>query len=175
MSADDSNSWRSQFRKYGGKGLLVDTNLLILYLVGLATPQRITTFKPIVNQGFSTADFELLRKITLLFKRLVTTPHILTEISNHSDKLKGVDKLRFYALLRSKLVGWKEHYTESAELCQRDEFIKLGLTDTAITDIAPGNFLVITVDFELAGHLQKKKVDVINFNHLRQVSWSLNS
>ncbi len=167
MKTDGSEILSELLQKYRGKGLLLDTNLLLLYLVGAVHPARVATFKPIANQGFLRQDFDLLLRIAGSFKKMVTTPHILTEVSNHSVKLKRDEGITFCRVIGALLKNWDERYTESALLCQREEFQKIGLTDTAIGETAAGRCLVMTVDFELAGHLQKRKVDVINFNHLR--------
>ena len=75
------------FEKYRNKGLLLDTNLLLLLLIGSGVPHLLETFKPIQNQGFKKKDFELLARACSFFKTLITTPHILTETSNHSGKV----------------------------------------------------------------------------------------
>ena len=51
--------------------------------------------------------------------------------------------------------------------------MKFGLADTAIADIAANSYLVMTVDFRLAGHITSAGADAINFNHLRQIEWDL--
>jgi hypothetical protein len=51
------------------------------------------------------------------------------------------------------------------------EFPKFGLTDTAIRMIAPGKYLVLTDELPLYQLLSKRKVDVINFNHIRPLGW----
>jgi hypothetical protein len=156
---------------YRTKGLLLDTNLLLLYLVGNAVPQALSTFKPTVNQGFTKNDFDLLSQIASLFSKLITTPHILTEVSNHSDKLKGRLRQQFSDYMVAFIQGLEEESQPSRQLCVRAEFPRFGLTDTAIAAIAPKRFFVLTVDFQLAGHLQKVGVAVLNFNHLRQMTW----
>jgi hypothetical protein len=55
-------------------------------------------------------------------------------------------------------------------LTKTDAFVRFGLTDTAIGSLASKNLLVLTVDLRLVGYLQKKNVDVVNFNHLRQMT-----
>jgi hypothetical protein len=52
-------------------GVLVDTNLLILYLVGLSNRSRIPRFKR--TQIYSEGDFDLLRALLGPAKALYTT------------------------------------------------------------------------------------------------------
>ncbi len=56
------------------RGLLLDSNILTVYLVGLYDVKRIPEFKR--TKGFyTTDDFYLLQKFVTLFdNRLVTTP-----------------------------------------------------------------------------------------------------
>lgn len=66
---------------FDAKGVLVDTNLLVLYLVGLVNKKRIETFKR--TQGFDVEDFERLTNlINYLGPRLVATPHVLSQVSD---------------------------------------------------------------------------------------------
>jgi uncharacterized protein YaiI (UPF0178 family) len=61
----------------------------------------------------------------------------------------------------------EERFEPAKALTKSDAFVKFGLTDTAISVVAAKKFLVLTVDFPLAGYLKKKGVDAINFNNLR--------
>lgn len=60
-----------------------------------------------------------------------------------------------------------EQSRPAVEIAWDEQFLRFGLTDTAITLIAPGRYLVLTVDLPLCGLLQRRNVDVINFNHFR--------
>ena len=73
--------------KFHRKCLLIDTNLLLLLLVGKLNPSLIKTEKITDSQGFDEADFKQLRDFASQFQKLVTTPHILTKVSNHADKI----------------------------------------------------------------------------------------
>jgi hypothetical protein len=156
--------------KHRHKGLLVDTNVLLLLLIGSLDSKLIGKFKITANQGFDEADFNILRSFIEKFKTIVTTPHILAEVSNHADKIKGDDHKRIFGQFIS-LIQQLDEYAESTKLLVKsDAFVRFGLTDTAISSLASKNFLVLTVDFPLVGYLQTKKADVINFNHLRQMT-----
>jgi hypothetical protein len=158
--------------KYRRKGLLLDTNLLLLYLVGRLAPDYVEKFKPTQNHGFKVADFELLARIVQYFRLIVTTPHVLTEVSNHSVKLKGDRHAALRTIMAAQIESWTEQFEPAVKLCAREDFRRFGLTDSAISATAPGKFLVITVDFALAGYLASIGADVVNFNQLRPLTWA---
>ena len=69
--------------RHCASGLLVDTNLLLLYLIGRTNRNRISKFKR--TQAYTIEDFDLLHRFMAEFKTLITTPHVLTEVSNLGD------------------------------------------------------------------------------------------
>jgi rRNA-processing protein FCF1 len=150
---------------YSGKGLLIDSNLLLLFFVGLHDRTRIEKFKRTAQ--FTIEDFELLITFIEQFKEVVTTPNILTEVSNLLGQLP--DKLRysFYQRSANGLKDLHEQYTPSRELGDEKAFPKFGLTDTAVLRAASGKYLVLTDDVRLTQYLLSQNVDVINFNRLR--------
>jgi hypothetical protein len=81
---------RSLIEKHRGKGALVDTNLLVLYLVGTLNRRKITEFKRTSN--FEISDFDLLSRLIKWFGRLIATPHVLSQVSDLAD-LPGKDLL----------------------------------------------------------------------------------
>ena len=159
------------FSRYRTKGLLLDTNLFLLLLVGRFVPEQLSTFNPISNQGYTPDDFDLLREIVSLVRPIMCTPHILTEVSNHADKLKGTHRARVSAGLAQLLQNAHEAYTDSRTLSNRSDFLEFGLTDVAITEVSAGRYLVMTVDFDLFVHLRRNGVDAINFTDLRKTRW----
>lgn len=160
--------------QYRSKGLLVDSNLLLLYFVGAYDPpERISTFKGTHSRGFGEDDFYLLLRVFSLFDRIVTTPNILTEVSNLSNQLRKDEKQSYYADFARHVCLLTEHYTEGKEIGALEHFADFGLTDSGIIKLAKGSFLVLTDDGPLAGYLQNVSVDVINFNHVRFLNWGL--
>jgi rRNA-processing protein FCF1 len=152
-------------RKY----LLIDTNLLLLLLVGSLNPSLIQKEKITANQGFDEADFNQLRDFAIKFQKLVTTPHILTEVSNHADKIGGANKGEFFQQFISLIEKLDERSESSKLLAKTDAFVRFGLTDTAISRLANRNCVVLTIDFPLSGYLQSKGVSAINFNNVRRI------
>ena len=121
--------------KFHRNSLLIDTNLLLLLLIGRLNPELIRTIKITANQDFDEGDFNQLRNFVGNFQKLVTTPHILTEVSNHAEKIKGTDHWKFLQQFISLIESDKmEEHSESSKLLAKTEsFVKFGLTDTAIT------------------------------------------
>jgi hypothetical protein len=154
-----------------GSGLLIDTNLLLLLVVGLSDPTQISKHKR-TRSVFTDEDFILLDHFAGRFRQIVTTPHVLTEVSNllgqTPDTLKAIFFGRFKSFLELKSLT--EETVSGNVLSKKDAFEALGIADCAISEVAKGRFLVLTIDFELAGHLAKEGVDVINFNYLRQLA-----
>lgn len=148
-------------------GVLVDTHLLLLYFVGSFRRGQITQFKRTNN--FSVEDFDLLDHLIGQFTQVLTTPHILTEVSNLAGQLGAHLEPEFFAIFAEGITRLDERQLPSTEVAQQQEFIRFGLTDAALVSLARKSCLVLTAEFPLANYLQSLGVDVINFNHFR--SW----
>ena len=89
-------------RGYRSRGVLVDTNLLLLLFVGSYDLERIERFKRTMQ--FTRDDFARLVALLGVFERRVTTPHILTEVSNLAGHLPTESRLAFAAVYRELLM-----------------------------------------------------------------------
>jgi hypothetical protein len=161
--------------RYRNKGLLVDTGLLLLLLVGALDRDRIERFKR--TNAFTAGDYDLLLKIVALFKKVATTPNILTEVSDllaqlPEEILPAYYKVFTHAVNASEM---EEEYTPSRGLAAQSYFTKLGLTDSSIIGTCKGKYLVLTVDLPLFHYLRNSDIDAINFNHLRSLAWFADS
>ena len=56
-------------KKHQARGVLVDSNLLVLFLVGKVNKRRILEFKR--TQNFTIADFDLLARLIVWFGKLI--------------------------------------------------------------------------------------------------------
>ncbi|SRR6266446_990174 len=155
--------------KYRASGLLIDTNLLVGLVVGLLDRKLIETNRAAIRP-LTESDFDLLVAFANRFQRLITTPHILTELSNLTGKLPSHlhSNVRM-VIKRLVLDRTSEENVSAAMIVEHDLFSRFGVADTAIHLIAPNKYLVLTDEFALAQTLAKRGVDVINFNHIRQL------
>ena len=158
-------------KKYHASGVLLDSNLLLLLFVGLVSPELVNHFKRTQNQGFTEREFIFLQNPVKSFKRVITTPHILTETSNYIGQLKGESRELALRLIADTIPAFKERRPEARHLVQTGGFMNFGLTDSAILDLPPRKYLVLSVDVLLVLALNQKGVDAINFNRLLSRLW----
>ena len=164
---------KSLVNKYKPKGILVDTNILILWFVGSVNRQLIPKFNR--TEKFTPEDYDLLVRILASFSKIVTTPNILTEVSNLVIKdIKEPEMTKCFENLAealSMMTSFKleEHYIESHLVAGVNKISEFGITDCSILELARNRYLVLTSEWKLTQYLESCKVDVINFNHLRNI------
>src|SRR5262249_48293694 len=156
------------YQRHKHNGILVDSNLLLVYAIGLFDPHLIANFKRTNN--YTIQDFDLLRKLLGLFSRVLTTPNILTEVSNLSSSLNN-QWAEFLASFK-KLISVLDERSMVSQIATTDPaFANHGLTDGGIGHILrTKNCLLITDDLPMYSFLCKK-LDIVNFTHLRTAQW----
>ena len=149
--------------------LLIDTNILLLLIIGRIDRDLIARFKRTADR-FDGTDFDLLTTFIADHTALVTTPHVLTEANSLLAQLKGTHRSQAMTSLRQFVERVSEHWRQASELMMTDAFAHLGLTDAAILLHAETQgWRVLTDDYMLAARLMAARVPVINFNHFRDV------
>lgn len=151
-------------KKHSANGLLVDTNLLLLFVVGGYDRRRIENFKRTAT--YSQRDFQRLGWLVGQFKHLWTTPNILTEVDNLGRQLPRNEWHGFAASLSRLTLKMTAAVVSSANAVVEREFARLGLADT-VTLSTNSKFLLLSDDLNLCLAAQLRKIDAINFNHLR--------
>jgi hypothetical protein len=159
---------KALIKKHRSKGVLVDTNLLVLLLVGLVNKHRIQDFKR--TQNFTLEDFDTLLGLIDWFGNLIITPHVLSQVSDLTD-LPGKELGTIRRLFVSLVERMEESYDPSTTLVTDALFSRLGLTDAAIAKVCSRGPLVLTADLNLQLALQHRGADALNFNHVRTLAW----
>lgn len=152
-------------RRYLGRGVLPDANLLLLYFVGSVDRKIVPSFKRTSN--FLPEDYDFLAQALACFRRVVSTPHVLTEVSNLAGSLFGKHRQRFFEELARGISVIDEQHAPAADLSSEETFFRFGITDSAVFRQARGQYLVLTEDLPLAAHLERSGIDVLNFTNLR--------
>lgn len=79
---------RELVARHRNSGVVIDANLLLLLVIGQWDVRHIETFRRTRNH-FLAADFTRLGELLAPLEYLVTTPHILTEVSNLANQKPG--------------------------------------------------------------------------------------
>jgi hypothetical protein len=155
-------------RIYGRRGAVVDANLLLLLFLGSYDRKQISSNKRLAM--FTEDDFDLLTRVLKQFSQIVTTPNILTEVSNLSGAVPDARRGAYFTWFASSLAVLQEEYV-SSRTALGNRWARFGLTDAGIAEIAKNRYLVLTDDFRLSRSLEGGEIDTINFNHLREGFW----
>lgn len=153
--------------KYRNRGLFLDTVLFVLLAVGSYDRKLIGTDKRL--SGYVPEDFDTLLLFIQNFKSIITAPNVITEVSNLTKHLLGTEFSREFVRQINLMT---EEYVPSKQISNSDLFFRVGITDAVIAQLSRGKFLVLTDDLPLVGQLQKLKIDVLNFNHIRVLNWT---
>jgi hypothetical protein len=156
------------FEKYRTKGVLIDTNLLLLVAIGTYDAARILSWKR--TQRYTLDDYALMLRILEFFQRRVTTPNILTEVDNLARQLPEAEHEAISAVLFQLISTSFEVYAQSAIVTQTPMYPVVGLTD-CVTMSSADEVLVLTDDFELSNRLASIGRDALNINHIRKFSF----
>lgn len=145
--------------------LIIDTQLLVLLVVGSASPRYIALHKRL--GVYSEQDFVLLLSVIEQFGEIVFTPNTLTEASNLLAQTSEPLRSRLFEVFRALIGETREIYIESCAAAGSSVFLRLGLTDAALLtgDTVESVLLTADLDLYLAAALGTR--EVVNFNHLR--------
>jgi hypothetical protein len=116
---------------------------------------------------FISSDFDTLDGVLRGFTSIVTTPYILTEVSNLLGLIGGRARRGCFELSARSIPNLSEQQVASSKLARAEQFVDLGITDTSILEVAAAPYLVLTDDFRLYNHLAHRGIDLLNFNNLR--------
>lgn len=147
--------------------LVLDANLAVLLVVGLAAPDLIGSHRRV--RSFDKGDFDRLTAIVESFPRLLFTPNVLTETSNLA---RSTSQNRYGPLaeaFKALITDASETFVPSPRAVERSEFPALGLTDAGLLDVLDETTTLLTTDLDLHIAALVRGHDSKNFNHLRDL------
>jgi hypothetical protein len=149
--------------------IILDAQLLLLLLVGMTSRDYIAVHRRL--KAYTDADFTLLTQLLDAASKLVVTPNTLTETSNLAGYIAEPARTRIYQTFRALVGadGTEEWYAQSKVAVTRNEFYRLGLTDSCLLGIATTPHMLLTADLPLYLAALNLGLDVENFNHIREL------
>ena len=151
------------------KGVIFDTNVLLVFLVGLWNVKKISRFKR--TSAYNEKDFELLLAIAQTVGKLVTTPHILTETCNLCDTYNRQHGNEIYGGIVNLVNNVVERRQEAVRLTSDPLFLTFGLADMSLIDASRHHHLVVTDEASCYAAISNMGGLVVNLNHFRSAIW----
>jgi hypothetical protein len=148
------------------KTIALDANLLVLLVVGLAEPRYIPLHKRL--KAFTVDDFKLLTNMIAASAGMAVTPNALSEASNLLRQINEPAKTRVGMALRRLIQNTNEIYVASVDASSRREFLRIGLSDSALLEVNKNDIVVLSVDLGLCLAAQAAGYTAVNFNHVRE-------
>lgn len=147
--------------------LLVDANLLILIVVGSIAPERIERFAR--TKRYTNDDFNLAREFIARFRWTVTTPHILSQVSDLLQFQRAHSELgaAIIAALRHIYAATVELHVPARNLAREPRYPEIGLADCSVMDAADRGCTIFTDDLVLHNIALSRGYKSINFTEYR--------
>lgn len=148
--------------------VLIDTNLLVLLIVGSASRSLISGHRRL--NGYSLDDFDQLTTLLGGFSNIITVPHVLAEVSNLLDRTARPNQRSILAKFVDFIDSTLECSIPSNVVITRPEFEILGLTDAVLLHVCAQDFggaaaTLLTTDHDLANYASSLGYGVIDFKN----------
>ena len=161
----------SYIHAHAEDGILLDTNVLLLFLVKQIKPDLIGGKR---LEAYGQQDAELLVAYVKNFSKILTTPHVLAETSNFIRQIvKGKMQSAFLTLLHPLFCldeGALRECTVQGQDIETRFFVRLGLTDSGLVACSKRGHLILTSDLDLHIAAASSGAHSINFTHMREAA-----
>ena len=147
-------------RNARSKGVLIDTNLFVLLVVGSVNRERIPRFKR--TSDYRADDWDLLVGILGQIPRRIAITHVLAEVNTLTD-LRGPEREIAREVFHRAIATMEELRIPSLDACASPHYCRLGLTDAAISVAAREHGCsILTNDSDLYTALREEGASVLN-------------
>ena len=149
-------------------GFVIDASLLVLLVVGSVDRGLIAKHRRL--REYTEEDYGILVDLLGQVDRVFVTPNALTETSNLLAQHGDPERSLFFERLRFFIQETEEIVVASVQASSNNAFVRLGLTDAALLEVATKETPLVTVDLDLyLAALGKEASSVVNFTHLRRL------
>lgn len=145
--------------------VVVDANLLVLLVVGRASRSFIAKHRRLTE--FVPEDYDALVRILENASDLLVTPHALAETSNLAGYIAEPARAQVMQVLQTLIRTATEIAVTSKAAVERLEFVRLGLTDTALLEATAEEVVLLSTDLALCLAAESTGKLAMNFNHVR--------
>ena len=143
--------------------LILDANLIVLLVVGLADERAVPTHRR--TRAYTVSDFRLLLRVISEYTELAALPNALSEASNLLEFVGDGLPEKVFARFLQLVATTREIYVPSLDASGRSEFRRLGLTDAATLEAAKEGFHILSADLGLYLAAARAGYSAANFTH----------
>jgi len=137
---------------------LIDTNALIILLIGVIDPKLFKTHKR--TSIYEKQDFLDLISFIGDLDKLVVLPNVWTEVDNLLNSFGGNYKDKYVEKLTKIIKATTEKFIESKKATSSFAFFDLGLTDSLLLEYSSQCELLITSDSSLSDYAIARGIKV---------------
>lgn len=161
---------RTYREKKGKKKLILDTNLLLLLLIGACEKDFLPSCA--CTEKYTGDDYDLLLKVLRFFEsEIIITPHILAEFSNLSRRDIKEPKIHYYlTTVMNRLKTYKEEHISLERLLgtKVDILVMLGFPDMSVVEAAKKiDAVILTDDIGLSLYADSAQIANIRFGAVK--------
>ncbi|MGV3491543.1 MAG: PIN domain-containing protein [Devosia sp.] len=138
---------------------------MLLLVVGLTDKSYIASHNRL--DTFGEDDFDALRELIDGYDRIVACPNVWSETSNFVRYAKGDRGDKIATTLQRLVAASEEVHIPSEAATNRKEYLRVGITDSVLLELAQSGSTLLTDDRHLYHAAATAGYDAINYNHLR--------
>jgi rRNA-processing protein FCF1 len=139
---------------------LIDTNALVVLLLGLIDPKLINSNRR--TSIYEEQDFHDIILTIGQIENLIVLPNVWTETDNLLNNSIGHQKFKYIENIKYLVNNTTELYLKSASITNHNNLFELGITDSLLLSHAVNCELLITSDSTLADHARAIGVSVFD-------------
>jgi hypothetical protein len=128
--------------------IVIDSNSLVVLLVGIIDPKLISTHKR--TSIYTPQDFLDLLQVIREIENLIVLPNVWTEVDNLLNNFSGNYKWIYVNEIKNIINKTSEKYLQSKLGVDKLDFFDIGLTDSLIIELGKECDFIITSDSELS-------------------------
>ena len=140
--------------------ILIDTNALIILILGQINPKLIDTHKR--TSIYEEQDYYDILSIINKIEDLVVLPNVWTEVDNLLNGFNGNHKYLYIENITTVIKKSSEIFLNSIIAVESDSFYNLGLTDSLLLELAKECELLITSDSSLSDQARAKGIKIFD-------------
>jgi rRNA-processing protein FCF1 len=130
--------------------ILIDTNALVVLLIGIIDPRLIKTHKR--TSIYEEEDYNELISVIGKIDNLIVLPNVWTEVDNLLNNFSGNYKFKYVEEISTIIKLTTEKYISTSIATESDYFFELGVTDSILLEYAKKCKLLITSDSKLSDY-----------------------